>query len=339
MRLAPDPTAPTSRLRRLHRPGPVVAALAVLAVLVAMIGPVAFSRSSAGAAPVAAAPDTTTTAGSGDLTAAKAALLGLVEGVTEYLPISSTGHLLITEKLIKVGQDEADKEAINSYTVIIQLGAILAVLVLSWRRVLSVLQGLVGKSEPGRRLLFALVVAFIPAAVIGKGGESLITDHLLKPWPVVAAWIVGGVALLVLWPRLRERPGVALEQLTLRQAGIIGVAQVLALWPGTSRSFVTILAGLAVGLSLSAAVEFSFLLGLLTLGAATAYEALKSGSAVVDRYGTASPLIGIVVAAVAAFVSVRWMVSWLRTKGLEVFGWYRIAAGVVVAVLLITNVI
>ena len=270
---------------------------------------------------------------------AKAAVLGVVEGVTEYLPISSTGHLLIAERILDVGQGDADREAINSYTVIIQLGAILAVLVVSWRRVIQVLKGLVGRSEPGRRLLMALVVAFVPAAIIGKGGEKIISDRLLKPWPVVAAWIVGGVVLLVLWPRLAARAGHALESLTLRQAGCIGLAQVLALWPGTSRSLVTIMAGLAVGLELVAAVEFSFLLGLVTLGAATAYEGLTNGSTVIDRFGTGTPLVGIVVAAVAAFVSVRWMLGWLRGRGLAVFGWYRIGVGLAVGVLLLTNAI
>ena len=274
-----------------------------------------------------------------ELTVAKAAVLGVVEGLTEYLPVSSTGHLLITERILDVGQNEADREAINSYTVIIQIGAILAVLAVSWRRVVEVLQGLIGRSEPGRRLLFALIVAFIPAAIIGKGGEKIITDKLLKPWPVVAAWIVGGVVLLVLWPKLSGRSGAALESLTLRQAAIIGGAQVLALWPGTSRSLVTIMAALAVGLNLVAAVEFSFLLGLLTLSAATAYEGLTHGSDVVDRFGTGTPFVGIVVAGIAAFISVRWMLSWLQHRGLEVFGYYRIGVGVVVAALLVTSVI
>ena len=320
-----------------------------------------FNRASA-APTTSAAP---ATASGGELTVAKAAVLGVVEGLTEYLPVSSTGHLLITERILDVGQNDADREAINSYTVIIQIGAILAVLAVSWRRVVEVLQGLIGRSEPGRKLLFALVVAFIPAAIIGKGGEKIITHKLLKPWPVVAAWIVGGVVLLVLWPKLSGRGatggsgeagraskrsgeaqpqsygrvGAALESLTLRQAAIIGGAQVLALWPGTSRSLVTIMAALAVGLNLVAAVEFSFLLGLLTLSAATAYEGLAHGSDLVDRFGTGTPLVGIVVAGIAAFISVRWMLSWLQHSGLEVFGYYRIAVGVVVAALLVTSVI
>ncbi len=265
------------------------------------------------------------------LSAPQAVLLGLVEGITEYLPISSTGHLLITEEMLNLRDgSEVSRSALDSYTVIIQFGAILAVLVLYRKRVLTIFQGLIGRSESGKRLLIASIVAFIPAAVIGKGGESIISDRLLKPWPIVAAWFVGGLIILAVWPRIKDRAGVPLEQITIRQAGLIGLAQAAALWPGTSRSFVTILGGLLVGLSLSAAVEFSFLLGLLTLTAATAYEALGHGSEVVDQFGVAIPLLGMAVAAVSAFFAVRFMVSWLNRGGLTIFGWYRIAAAAVV---------
>lgn len=319
-------------------------AMVVAAACVTLLSGSSARASAVPRTPATPAAPTTASLSGGDLTVAKAAVLGVVEGLTEYLPVSSTGHLLITERILDVGQNDADREAINSYTVIIQIGAILAVLAVSWRRVVEVLQGLIGRSEPGRRLLFALIVAFIPAAIIGKGGEKIITDKLLRPWPVVAAWIVGGVVLLVLWPKISDRvsskgAGAALESLTLRQAAIIGGAQVLALWPGTSRSLVTIMAALALGLNVVAAVEFSFLLGLLTLTAATAYEGLTHGSEVVDRFGTGTPLVGIVVAGIAAFISVRWMLSWLQHRGLEVFGYYRIAVGVVVAALLVTSVI
>jgi undecaprenyl-diphosphatase len=274
------------------------------------------------------------------LTAPKAIALGLVEGITEYLPVSSTGHLLVAEELLGLrdGTDES-RSALDSYTVIIQLGAILAVLVLYRKRIVTIFQGLFGRSESGRALLIASVVAFIPAAVIGKGGESIISDRLLQPWPIVAAWIVGGIVILVVWPRIKDRVGVPLENITIRQAGMIGVAQAVALWPGTSRSFATILGGLLVGLSLSAAVEFSFLLGLLTLTAATAYEALRNGGTVVDQYGVSMPLLGMAVAAASAFFAVRFMVSWLNRGGFELFGWYRIGVGVLVGGLLLGSII
>jgi undecaprenyl-diphosphatase len=275
-----------------------------------------------------------------DLSIWKAIVLGLVEGVTEYLPVSSTGHLLIAGRLLGLGDASGTaKTALDGYAVIIQVGAIAAVLVISWRRVLSILNGLIGKDAVGRKLLIALVVAFIPAAVIGKGGDSIISERLLQPWPVVAAWIVGGIVMLVLWPRLKDRSGAALETITTKQALLIGLAQTAALWPGTSRSFVTILGALLVGLSLAAAVEFSFLLGLLTLTAASAYTALTDGSVVVDAYGLATPLIGIAVAAVSAFVAVRFMVAALNKGGLAPYGWYRIGAGVATALLLATGII
>jgi undecaprenyl-diphosphatase len=275
-----------------------------------------------------------------DLPIWKAIILGLVEGVTEYLPISSTGHLLVIGHLLGLGDISGnDKVALDAYSVIIQFGAIAAVLVISWRRVLSVLNGLIGRDAVGRRLLISLVLAFIPAAVIGKGGDSLISEKLLRPWPIAIAWIVGGIVMLVVWPKLKDREGAALETMTSKQALIIGGAQVAALWPGTSRSFVTILAALVVGLSLSAAVEFSFLLGLMTLTAASAYSFLSDGSVVFDTYGTTAPLVGIAVAAVAAFVAVKFMVSALQKFGLMPYGWYRIGAGLLTAGLILGNVI
>ncbi len=277
-----------------------------------------------------------------ELTTAKAALLGLVEGLTEYLPVSSTGHLLVTERLIDVGRHHATKDAADTYTITIQAGAILAVLVLYWRRFLEMGRGLVGRDEPGRRLLTATVVAFIPAAIVGVALEKPIKDRLFGVWPVIVAWAIGGVVILLFARRLQERSrvrGAAIESLTVRAALLIGVAQCFALWPGTSRSLVTILAALLVGLSLPAAVEFSFLLGLLTLGAATAYDGLKHGKEMIDTYGVAHPLVGFLVAFVAALVAIRWMVTYLGRHGLEIFGWYRLAIAAVALVLLATGVL
>jgi undecaprenyl-diphosphatase len=277
-----------------------------------------------------------------ELTTAKAVLLGLVEGLTEFLPVSSTGHLLVTERLIDVGRHHATKDAADTYTITIQAGAILAVLVLYWQRLLEMGRGLVGRDEPGRRLLTATVVAFIPAAFVGVALEKPIKDRLFGVWPVIVAWAIGGVVILLVARRLEERSrvhGLPLESLTVRAALLIGVAQCFALWPGTSRSLVTILAALLLGLSLPAAVEFSFLLGLLTLGAATAYDGLKHGKEMIDTYGVVHPLVGFVVAFAAAVVAIRWMVTYLGRHGLEIFGWYRLAVAALALVLLATGVL
>ena len=208
------------------------------------------------------------------LSTVHAVVLGLVEGVTEFLPISSTGHLIVAERLLKL----PSSEALDAYTVIIQIGAIAAVVGLYWQRMVSLLQGLLGRSPEGRRLLLALIVAFLPAGIVGAALSKKIDAHLLNPRTVVVAWIVGGAILLKVAPLLHGygRPrGTKLEALTARQAGIIGEAQILALIPGTSRSLVTIIAAVLVGLSLAAAVEFSFLLGLVTLTAATVFKLVK----------------------------------------------------------------
>jgi undecaprenyl-diphosphatase len=271
--------------------------------------------------------------GGGALDAPTAVVLGLVEGLTEYLPISSTGHLTVVERLLGVRGAAAD-----AYVIVIQAGAILAVLVLYRARVGAMVAGLRGRDEAGRRLLGALAVAFVPAALVGFAFGDTIKERLFGVGPVAVAWAVGGVVILVATRRLR-RDGLALDSLGYRAAAIIGCAQVAALWPGVSRSLVTILAGLVVGLSLPAAVEFSFLLGLVTLGAATGYEALKQGRDIVHTYGLLTPAIGFLVAFVAAMAAVRWMVTYLERGSLAVFGYYRVAVAAVAALLLIANVV
>lgn len=285
------------------------------------------------------------------LSPAKAVVLGVVEGVTEFLPISSTGHLTVVQRLLGVGDTEGItdpqratdiKEATDAYTIVIQAGAILAVLVLYSRRLLSVAKGVIGRDDEGRRIGVALVVAFVPAGAVAFVFDKKIKEHLFGPWPVVAAWVIGGAVILGLsrtgWFKRGER-GIGLEAITIRAAGIIGVAQILALWPGTSRSLVTIIAGLAVGLTLAGAVEFSFLLGLITLSAATAYDALKHGQQIVDVFGVASPMLGFVTAFVAAVVAVRWMVTYLQKHSFEVFGWYRLGIAAATVALIATNVL
>ena len=275
-----------------------------------------------------------------EMNPAKAIVLGAVEGITEFLPISSTGHLVVTQRLLGIGDTSATKDAADDYAIAIQFGAILAVLFLYQRRIRSIIMGAIGRDAEGRHLLISLLLAFIPAAVIGLVFEKPIKSHLLAVGPVVFAWIVGGVILIAIAPRIRTRSGgEGITRITPKHALVIGFAQALAMWPGTSRSLVTILAALAIGMTLSAAVEFSFLLGLLTLGAATAYEGLKNGQTMIDAYGVFTPLLGMVVAFVFAVVSIRFMVTWLRTRSLAVFGWERIVVAAISIALLIAGTI
>jgi undecaprenyl-diphosphatase len=281
------------------------------------------------------------------MTLGQATVLGVVEGLTEYLPVSSTGHLLLAEKAMGIGEDpggppaqqKRDKDAADAYTIVIQAGAILAVLGLYWRRVRQMLAGLKGEDEDGRRMFTNIVVGFLPAAVIGLAFNKIIKAYLFGPWPVVGAWFVGGVAILAVawWQRRSERPGrsaLPMEALTWRMALIIGFAQCIAMWPGVSRSLVTIVGGVLVGLSLPAAVEFSFLLGVVTLGAATGYDGLKHGHIMVQTFAPLSLAVGVLFAFLAAVVSVKWMVGYLNKHGLSIFGYYRVGLALVVGVLI-----
>jgi undecaprenyl-diphosphatase len=266
-----------------------------------------------------------------------AIILGIVEGLTEYLPVSSTGHLKLTQWLLGISENPAA----NAYAICIQAGAIVAVLGLYRHRVREMLLGVTGKiglsrgSESGFRLAGNIVVAFLPAAVVGLLLDDWIERNLFRMWPIVVAWFAGGVAILwaSAWARNRPIPqtGSTLDQLAWPGAVAIGFIQCLAMWPGTSRSLVTILGGLLVGLGLPAAVEFSFLLGVVTLLAATVYKIKDAGPIMLENYGWSSMLVGALAAYVSAVVAVKWMVSYLKRHGLELFGYYRILLAVVVA--------
>lgn len=284
------------------------------------------------------------------LSLGQAAVLGVVEGLTEYLPVSSTGHLLLAERIMGIGAgdqlpaEERDqlKQAVDAYTICIQAGAIIAVFGLYFRRVRQMLNGLVGRDDDGRRLLFNVVAGFLPAAVIGLIFNRLIKTYLFGVWPVVLAWLVGGLAILAVswWNKSRSqstREGLSLVELSLRMALIIGFAQCIAMWPGVSRSLVTIVGGLLVGLSLPAAVEFSFLLGLVTLSAATGYDALKHGTIMLQTFDLLSLAVGVVSAFAAAVLSVKWMVGYLNRHGLVIFGYYRVALALLVGGLLLNG--
>lgn len=275
----------------------------------------------------------------------QAAVLGVVEGITEYLPVSSTGHLLLTMKLMHIGQSAATKDASEAYAICIQAGAILAVAGLYFRQLRGIAAGLIGRDPEGLRLGLNVLTAFIPAVIAGLTLEKWIKKNLFGGgefglWPVVAAWLVGGIVILAVEWKRRHAPGPArptrsLAELTWKMALLIGTVQILAMWPGVSRSLATILGGLWAGLSLMAAVEFSFLLGLLTLSAATALDTLKYGGDILTIYGWQAPLVGLTTAFVSAALAVKWLVHYLQKHPMSVFGYYRIAMALIVAGFLI----
>jgi undecaprenyl-diphosphatase len=288
----------------------------------------------------------------------KAAILGIVEGITEFLPISSTGHLLVTARILNLphAKHSAGLDAVNTYAIAIQFGAILAVLGLFWRRFVEMIQGLLGRNPDGRHLLIIVLIAFAPSALLGIALDHTIENTLFGPWPVIIAWIVGGAVILTLTHTKRiptgtqpnttqpdntqpDTTGNALLTITYRQAAIIGAAQCIALWPGTSRSLVTILAALLLGITLPAAVEFSFLLGFLTLTAATAFKLLKDGGTLVDQFGIINPLIGAAFALAAAIIAIKWLITYLEHHDLTIFAWYRFAIATLAIILIATNAI
>ena len=261
-----------------------------------------------------------------------AVVLGLVEGVTEYLPVSSTGHLILVGEALG-----ARGSATASFEIVIQLGAILAVIV-EYRALLAArVAGLVARRPEATSLLAALVIGFLPAAVLGFAFRKIIKEHLFGPLPVAAALIAGGVVMIVVERGRARRPSAGLEGLehvTPARALLIGAGQCFAMWPGTSRSMCTIVAGQLTGLSTATAAEFSFLLALPTLGAATVYEGLKARHELASGVGDASILVGLLVSFFVAWAVIAVFIRYLQRRGLEPFGYYRIALGIVVLGLL-----
>jgi undecaprenyl-diphosphatase len=257
-----------------------------------------------------------------------AALLGLVEGLTEYLPVSSTGHLVLVSYFLG-----SEGEGAKSFDIVVQLGAILAV-VIHYRTLLAErVRGLTLGKREAIDLALALAIAFVPAAAVGFLLRKTIKEHLFGPVPVAAALIVGGVLMIAI-ERMRAKKRVegaqGLEHVTPARALWIGLGQCFSLWPGASRSMCTIVAGQLAGLSTSTAAEFSFLLALPTLGAATLYELYKGRGELFASVGASQLVVGLVVSFVVAWAVIAGFIRYLRTRGLEVFGYYRILVALVV---------
>jgi len=250
-------------------------------------------------------------------------VLGVVEGLTEFLPVSSTGHLILAADLLDFNGEKA-----KTFNLAIQTGAMFAVVWEYRAKFLGVLAGL-ASDRAAQRFVANLVVAFIPAAVLGLLFGSLIKAHLFKPVPVATAFIVG--AFVILWVERGARPvriG-SVDDMTWRDALKVGFAQCFALIPGTSRSGATIIGAMLFGLSRKAATEFSFFLAVPTLVAAGAYDLFKNRAAF-SAADLGMLAVGLVAAFVSAFVCVRWLIRYVATHDFKPFAWYRIAFGVVV---------
>lgn len=286
-----------------------------------------------------------------------AVALGLVEGITEYLPVSSTGHLILANAALGLNGDSPmlDKsgemilvsekkggplrpytigEAAFAYIIVIQAGAIAAVLLLYRVSIIEIIKGCLGASVKGRKLAINLIVAFLPAAALGlllnDWIEELLGENIIA---VAAALIAGAIVMLFVEHRRKCNAEAAdktsshlisLDQLPPKKAFLIGCCQCAALWPGTSRSMATIVGGYIAGLSPSQSAEFSFLLGLITLGAASGYTLLKDGPQMLQALPAGPVLIGCIVAFISAALAVKWLVGYLSRHGLGIFAWYRL---------------
>ncbi len=257
-------------------------------------------------------------------------ILGVTEGLTEYLPVSSTGHLILVTKALKLSGEGA-----KAFDIVIQLGAVLAVVV-HYRKLLAErVLGLAAREPRALRLGGALLLGFVPTAIVGLAVGKLVKAHLFAPVPVACALAVGGLAMIAIEIGLKRRgpaPKQTLEQVSGLDGFVIGLGQCLSLVPGTSRSMCTILGGRLRGLSPAVAAEFSFLLALPTLGAATLYEGYKERAALAT-VGGAQLAIGLLVSFVVAWIVVAGFLRYLARGGLTPFGIYRMILAAVVLVI------
>jgi undecaprenyl-diphosphatase len=254
----------------------------------------------------------------------KAAIMGIVEGLTEFLPISSTGHLILAGHLLGL-QGERDKV----FEIAIQTGAILAVIIVYWQKIRSTLVALPSDRE-AQRFSLNVLVAFIPAVVLGLTLGKLIKEHLFTPGVVATTFILGG--FIILWAEGRKHPAVRIqevEEMRWTDALKLGLVQCLALVPGTSRSGATIIGGMLLGLSRKAATDFSFYLAIPTLIGAGVYSLYKERASL-GADDIPMFLIGLLFSFVSAWLCVRWLLRYISTHDFKPFAWYRIAFGIVV---------
>lgn len=263
----------------------------------------------------------------------KAALMGLVEGATEFLPVSSTGHLILAGDLMNF----MDHDKRGVFEVAIQLGAILAVVWEYRTRFVSTFAGL-GRDPIANRLIINLAIAFLPLAILGLLFGDVIKENLFKPVPVAVAFILG--AFVILWAEKRQHTITipTVDDIKPLDALKLGLAQAVALIPGTSRSGATIIGGLFFGLSRQAAAEFSFFLAVPTLGIASIYSMYKARDLLsFDDIG--AWIVGFVFSFISAMIAVRALIRYVSHHDFTVFAWYRIAFGVTVLITAYTGLV
>jgi len=255
----------------------------------------------------------------------KILILGVVEGLTEFLPVSSTGHLIIVGQLLDFNDDKG-----KVFEIVIQTGAMLAI-VWNYRATFSHVASGIVRDPLARRFAANLAIAFTPAAILGLVFGKYIKAALFKPLPVALAFIVGGV--IILWAERRSHTVTvqSVDEMRWSDALKVGLAQAFALIPGTSRSGATIIGGLLFGLSRRAATEFSFFLAVPTLIAAGGYDLYKN-RALLDTGDIGAFALGMLVSFVSAFLCVRWLLRYIASHDFTVFAWYRIAFGIAVLV-------
>lgn len=249
-----------------------------------------------------------------------ATILGIVEGITEYLPISSTGHLILAGHFLKLGESEG----LKAFDVVIQFGAILAVLGLYRDQVFKMIKGIFGKDKEGLHLALCLILSCLPVIFIGLPLKDTIQAHLFSVPTVAWALLVGGVAMIGMEFYLGKKEKFVTE-LTYKAALIIGFFQCLALFPGTSRSMVTIIGAILMGLNRTKAAEYSFLLALPVLGGACLIDSMQSYDVLLRDVGLTNIFIGLVVSCIVAALSIKALVSFLNRFGFTAFGVYRVA--------------
>lgn len=254
----------------------------------------------------------------------KVIILGIVEGITEFLPISSTGHLIVTAALLNF------QNSLNgTFEIFIQLGAVVAVIIFYWRDLFQQIRS-APTSRQTQRFWLNIVIACVPAALIGFLLRDWVKAVLFNPAVVASSLIIGGFLFLLV--ERRPQPETTTQdtlQITLRQALVIGIAQTIAFIPGVSRSGASILGGMQAGLSRQAATQFSFYLAIPTLGGATLVE-LADALSTISGEQTAALLLGAVVSAAVAWLSIAWLLRYVASNTFVAFGYYRILAGVII---------